>query len=200
MLNKFMERLNSAFLSLGRSMAKVGFSPTAWRFVGLTFALLSGITYAYVASAGQLLGGLLIIGSGFFDLVDGAVAKVTNKISKRGAFLDSTLDRVGEVAIYTGILLSGFSRPLWVLLALSFSLLVSYTRARAEALGTSLSGIGIGERSERLLVLAILSIVGLVDYGVILVAAIAGFTFLERTYRASVSLGERLTPRDQGRP
>ncbi len=199
MLNRIRERLNSAFLSLGGTMAKLGISPTSWTFVGLLFALLSGIAYAYVAGLGQLLGGILIIVSGFFDLVDGAVAKTTNKISKRGAFLDSTLDRVGEVAIYTGILLGGLSSSLWVLIALSFSLLVSYTRARAESLGTSLSGIGIGERSERLLVLALLSVLGFVGYGVIFVAAIAGYTFLERTYRASASLKEKPIPRGQER-
>ncbi len=189
--------MNSAFLSLGGTMAKLGISPTTWTFVGLLFALLSGIAYGYVSGFGQLLGGLLIIVSGFFDLVDGAVARTTNSVSKRGAFLDSTMDRVGEVAIYTGILLSGLSSGPWVLLALSLSLLVSYTRARAESLGTSLSGVGIGERSERLLVLALLSILGLVGYGVIFVAAIAGFTFLERTYRASVGLRENPIPRGQ---
>jgi archaetidylinositol phosphate synthase len=200
MLNKFRENLKSAFLSLGNSMAKLGISPTAWTFVGALFALLSGVAYAYASTSGQTVGGLLILVSGFFDLVDGAVAKVTKKISKRGAFLDSTLDRVGEVVIYTGILLGGFSTPLWVLLALSSSLLVSYTRARAESLGTSLSGVGIGERSERLLVLALLSVAGFVGYGVILVAVIAGFTFVERTYRASTGLKEQLRPLDRASP
>ncbi len=180
-------------------MAKLGISPTSWTVVGLLFALLSGISYAYISGVGQLIGGLLIIVSGFFDLVDGAVAKATKRMSKRGAFLDSTLDRVGEVAIYTGILLGGLSSSLWVVLALSFSLLVSYTRARAESLGTSLSGIGIGERSERLLGLALLSILGFTSYGVIFVAAIAGYTFLERTYRASAILKEKPIPRNQER-
>lgn len=126
--------------------------------------------------------------SGFFDIVDGAVARATNSVSKKGAFLDSTLDRVAEVAVYSGILLGGFASPLLSLLALSFSLLVSYTRAKADSLGVSLSGVGIGERSERLLVLSIFSIVGFVTYGVLLVSLLAAITFLERVYRASRAL------------
>ncbi|HME18575.1 MAG TPA: CDP-alcohol phosphatidyltransferase family protein, partial [Nitrososphaerales archaeon] len=126
--------------------------------------------------------------SGFFDIVDGAVARVTGKVSKKGAFLDSTLDRLAEVAIYLGLLLGGFSTGPIVLLALSFSLLVSYTRAKADALGTSLSGVGIGERSERLLVLALASLLGLAYWGVVAVAVIAAFTFAERTIRAARSL------------
>lgn len=130
----------------------------------------------------------MILVAGWFDIVDGAVARVTGRVSKRGAFLDSTLDRVAEVAIFMGILAGGLASPLMLLLALSLSLLVSYTRAKADSLGTSLSGVGIGERSERLLILAVASILGLADWGVILVAVIAGITFAERTYRASRSL------------
>ncbi|MGD0013026.1 MAG: hypothetical protein ABSD56_01170, partial [Bryobacteraceae bacterium] len=75
-----------------------------------------------------------------------------------GAFLDSTLDRVAEVAIFLGILAGGLAPPMLVLSALSLSFLVSYTRAKGDALGIRLSGVGIGERSERLLILAIASI------------------------------------------
>jgi len=126
--------------------------------------------------------------AGGFDIVDGAVARVTGKTSKQGAFLDSTLDRVAEVAVFAGILVGGYSSPILVLLALSFSLLVSYTRAKGDALGVALSGIGIGERSERLLILAVLSIAGLAYWGVILVLIAALYTFLERTIRAVTSL------------
>ena len=111
-------------------------------------------------------------------------------MTKRGAFLDSTLDRLGEVAIYLGIMVGGYSNPEWVLLAITFSLLVSYTRARGEALGTKLSGVGIGERSERLLVLAVLSLVGLASYGVLVVAVVAILTFLQRTGTAWMNLSK----------
>lgn len=188
MLNRLRERLDVYFSTLGKSLAKTGISPTGWTVVGVVVSLLSAGSFWSSGYRAELLGGLLILASGFFDLADGAVARATAKMSKRGAFLDSTLDRVAEVAIYLGILAGGFSNQYAVILALSFSLLVSYTRARAESLGTSLSGIGIGERSERLLVLSVSAILGIVGYGVVLVAAMAAFTFIERTYRGARSL------------
>ena len=137
--------------------------------------------------------------AGWFDIVDGAVARVTGRTSKRGAFLDSTLDRVAEIALFGGIMLGGSSAPILVLLALSFSLLVSYTRAKGDALGVALSGVGIGERSERLLILAITSILGLLYWGVVLVIVVALFTFLERTGRAVTSLGRGVGKATPGR-
>ncbi len=188
MLDRVRARLNAYLVALGRTFASVVLSPTIWTFVGLVFAVLAGAAYWSSGYAGELTAGVLILVSGFFDIVDGAVARVTGKISKQGAFLDSTLDRLAEVAIFFGLLEGGFSTGPFVLLALSFSLLVSYTRAKADSLGTSLSGVGIGERSERLLVLAFASILGYAYWGVLIVIVLAVFTFVERTYRASVSL------------
>jgi archaetidylinositol phosphate synthase len=94
------------------------------------------------------------------------------------------MDRVAEVALFSGILVGGYSNPLTVLVALASSLLVSYTRAKGDALGVALSGVGIGERSERLLIIALSSLFGLIFWGVLLVAFVAVYTFLERTFRA----------------
>lgn len=188
MLDRLRGRLNVYFFAMGRSASRIVKSPTGWTFVGLGISFLSALTFWSLSSGGQLLAGLLVLLSGFFDIIDGAVAKATGTVSKRGAFLDSTLDRVAEVAIYFGILAGGLANPLLVLLALSFSLLVSYTRARGEALGATLAGVGIGERSERLLALAVASMVGYASVGVIIVVVIAGYTFVVRTYSASVSL------------
>ena len=109
--------------------------------------------------------------SGFFDVLDGAVARATGRTSQRGAFLDSTLDRVSEVVVFLGILVGGYVSPFLVLVALSLSLLVSYTRAKGDALGVNLAGIGVGERSERLIVLIVTSLLGIVGIGVLVVAA-----------------------------
>ena len=89
-------------------------------------------------------------------------------------------DKIAEVAIFLGILIGGYSEGYVVLLAITLSLLVSYTRARAESLGVQLQGIGIGERAERLLVIAIVGITGFLNYAVIIVAIIAGITFIQR--------------------
>jgi len=157
--------------------------------VGLIVSLLAAAAYSGSRFGGQPLGGVLVLAAGGFDIVDGAVAKATGRTSKRGAFLDSTLDRVAEVAIFGGILVGGYSSAVAVLLALSMSLLVSYSRAKGDALGVALSGVGIGERSERLLIVAISSLVGLVGWGVFLVFVVALYTFLERTYKAIRALG-----------
>ena len=118
--------------------------------------------------------------AGFFDIVDGQVARVSKKITKSGGFLDSVFDKIAEVAIFLGILVGGFAEPYLVFLAITFSLLVSYTRSRAESLGVKLQGIGIGERAERLLVIAIIGILAFMEYAVIIVIIIAGITFIQR--------------------
>ena len=188
MLERLRKRLELYLSLVGVSFARVVPSPTAWTFAGLVVSLLSGLAYSGTPYGGQLVGGLLVLVAGWFDIVDGAVAKATGKASRRGAFLDSTLDRVAEVVIFLGILLGGLGPPPLVLVSLALSLLVSYTRARAESLGSALSGVGIGERSERLLLLAVASILGIVAWGVSVVAIVAGFTFIERTYRGAKSL------------
>ena len=188
MLDKLRRRLDSYLGLVCRRFAALESSPTAWTFVGLAVSVLAGLAYTTRGYGGELLGGVLILVGGWFDLVDGAVAKVTGRVSKRGAFLDSTLDRVAEVAIFGGILVGGYADPLQVLAALSASLLVSYTRAKGDSLGVALSGVGIGERSERLLILAVASLIGLAGWGVVVVAIVASYTFLERTVRAARSL------------
>ncbi len=184
MLDRLRSRLEGSLGAVGRWFAHIESSPTAWTVVGLLASLLAAWAYSTSGSSGQLLGGVLVLVAGWFDIVDGAVAKATGRISKRGAFLDSTLDRVAEVAVFAGLLLGGYSTPLALLSALSASLLVSYTRAKGDALGVSLSGVGIGERSERLLMLAFASIVGFAGWGVVLVAVVATYTLLERMYKA----------------
>jgi archaetidylinositol phosphate synthase len=112
--------------------------------------------------------------------VDGQVARYTNRISKSGGFLDSIFDKIAEVAIFFGILLGGYVEPYLVILAISLSLLVSYTRAKADTLGIKLQGIGIGERAERLLVIAIIGMIGFMEAAIIIVIIIAAITLVQR--------------------
>jgi archaetidylinositol phosphate synthase len=163
-------------------------SPTAWTVSGLAFSLLAAALFSRGGEPYALLAGLMVLVSGFLDIVDGSVARATNATSKRGAFLDSTLDRVGEAAIYVGILLGGYASPVLVILAITFSLMVSYTRAKADSLQVSLAGVGIGERSERLIVIVVASLLGVVSWGVIVVVALAAITFVERVARVTKSL------------
>jgi len=154
-------------------------TPTFWTFVGFLFSILAGLLYA-LKPGHPYLGALALIASGVFDVLDGAVARVMHRVSKAGAFNDSTLDRLAEVVVYAGIIDGAYTSSLLVLLALAFSLLVSYTRAKGDSLGVSLSGVGIGERAERLLVLIVFSIAGYVWIGVAIVLLLALLTFVQR--------------------
>jgi archaetidylinositol phosphate synthase len=179
MLNNFRESLKPTLQKIGTVFASTGLSANFWTAIGLGFAFASAIIYAIHFEYSFVIGGILLLISGFFDIVDGQVARVTQKASKKGAFLDSIFDKIAEVAIFLGILIGGYSDGYVVLLAITLSLLVSYTRARAESLGIQLQGIGIGERAERLLVVAIVGIASL-KYAVIIVAIIAGITLIQR--------------------
>jgi archaetidylinositol phosphate synthase len=110
-LDRLRPRLEAALSSVGKVFAGIESSPTAWTFVGLVVSLLAAWGFTTGGYGGELLGGVLILVSGFFDLVDGAVARVTGRVSRRGAFLDSNLDRVAEVALFAGILAGGYAPP-----------------------------------------------------------------------------------------
>ena len=180
MLNNFREGLEPTLQNIGKAFASTGLPANFWTAVGLGFAFASAIIYAIHLEYSFVMGGVLLLVSGFFDIVDGQVARITGKTSKKGAFLDSVFDKIAEVAIFLGILLGGYSEGYLVLLAITLSLLVSYTRARAESLGVQLQGIGIGERAERLFVIAIIGMAGFLNYAILVVVIIAGITLIQR--------------------
>jgi len=180
MLNNLRNSLQPHLEKLGNSFASTGISPTGWSVIGLVFAFASAFFYGWNMEFSLIIGGIVLLAAGFFDIVDGQVARATKKITKTGGFLDSVFDKIAEVAIFFGILVGGFAEPYLVFLAISLSLLVSYTRSKAESLGVKLQGIGIGERAERLLVIAIVGIIGFMEYAVIIVIIIAGITFVQR--------------------
>ena len=180
MLNNLRDTLKPALEKMGRGFASTGLSPNFWTVVGLGFALLSAIVYGMGIEFGLIIGGVLLLVSGFFDMVDGQVARVTGKTSKVGSYLDSMFDKIAETAIFLGILVGGYAEPYLVLLAITLSLLVSYARAKSDSLNVKLQGIGIGERAERLLVIAIIGIIGYMEPAVIIVVIIAGITLIQR--------------------
>jgi len=179
-LNNLRDSLQPHLEKIGSGFASTGLSPNFWTGVGVVFAFASAIAYGISIEFSLIIGGALLLVSGFFDIVDGQVARVTKKTSSKGAFLDSVFDKIAEVAIFLGILIGGFAEPYLVLLAISLSLLVSYTRARAESLGIKLQGVGIGERAERLLVVAVIGMIGFMEYAILIVIVIAGITLIQR--------------------
>ena len=186
MLNNLRETLRPALERMGRAFASTGLSPNVWTAIGLAVAFASAAVYGLGTESwpgaqwGLLIGGILLLASGFFDMVDGQVARVTGKTSGRGAYLDSMFDKIAEVAIFLGIFVGGHADGHLVLLAVTLSLLVSYARAKSDALNIRLQGVGIGERAERLLVIAIVGMIGFMEIAVVVVAVIAAVTLVQR--------------------
>jgi archaetidylinositol phosphate synthase len=130
-----------------------------------------------------LIGSILLIVSGFFDIVDGSVARYANQSTKKGAFIDSVYDKFAEIFLFIGISLGGLANPILCLVAASMSLMVSYSRARAESLGIELKGIGVGERAERLLVIAVAGFIpnpNSIEIATLIVAVLSAITSLQR--------------------
>lgn len=191
MLNKLRQSMNPGLNRIGRLFASTGMSPGFWTALSLILAAASGLTYISAVFLGSnwylssMAGSILLLISGFFDIVDGCVARVTKQTSKKGAYLDSVFDKISESIIFIGLAIGGLANPVVSLIALSISLLVSYTRARSEAVGVELKGVGIGERAERLLLIGILGLVpleGILQVAVILICILGGITLFQRMY------------------
>ena len=137
-------------------MLKVKLTPNAVTILGFIICCIS----AYYISAGSfLVGGLLVLFSGFLDIFDGALARKINQITDKGAFLDSTFDRLSESIVLIGLIyyFSISNETNFVLLtsiSLVFSLLISYLRARIEGLGYN-SKSGFFTRPERVLLVSL---------------------------------------------
>jgi archaetidylinositol phosphate synthase len=192
LLNKLRNLLEPALTKIGATFASTGLSANFWTGLGLIVSILAAIVYSSNAildlawapwNFAAAIGGIFLLLSGFFDIVDGSVARITKQISKKGAFLDSVFDKIAEVIIFGGIALGQLADSFWCLVALGLSLLVSYTRARAESLGGKLKGIGIGERAERLLIIAIIGMIPVreaMQWAMIIVSIVAGITLAQR--------------------
>ena len=180
MLNNLRDSLKPVLQGVGKTFAATGLAPNVFTVIGLVFAFISSIVYGLGFEYALVIGGIILLISGFFDIVDGQVARYANKISKKGGFLDSIFDKIAEVAIFFGILVGNYAEPYLVFLAITLSLLVSYTRALADSAGIKMQGIGIGERAERLLVIAIVGIIGFMEIAIIIVIIIAAITLIQR--------------------
>lgn len=191
MLNNLRNILQPALEKIGKAFASTGLSPNFWTLIGLVFALASALIYGLSLEFGLIIGGILLLVSGFFDMVDGQVARATGKTSQKGSYLDSMFDKIAEVAIFLGLLVGGYAEPYLVMLAITLSLLVSYARAKSDALNIKLQGVGIGERAERLLVIAIIGIIGYMEPAVIIVVVIAGITLVQRMIVTAKNIKEK---------
>jgi len=196
-MNVIPQAVKDGFVKLvgpiARALIRWGISPNTITTAGATVVIASAVAFGM----GEIqLGGAFLLASGIFDILDGQVARNGNRMSTFGAFYDSTLDRVGEAAVFLGIALwfaqggvPAARMPLAVglaIAALSASMLVSYTRARAEGLGLECK-VGIAQRAERFVVLGIPTLFfgagkdgALLFWIVVVLAAVTAITVVQR--------------------
>lgn len=200
--SRLSEWLNSAvpraYLSrlveyLVRALEHLKITPNGLTLVGL---LIGGVA-AFLAAIGAFFtAGMVLLLAGFFDVLDGALARRTGNVTAFGALLDSFVDRVQEACLLLGLLvyyqLRGETGPvLLVYLALVSSILVSYVRARAEALGVKEIRVGYMARPQRVIIISIGLLIGQPPVALGIVAALAFFTTLQRVIHARRFMGKK---------
>src|SRR5579885_1343068 len=190
---RIQQRVRQFVTWIMRPLARLGITPNTLTLIGL---LLSGVTAAVIAQGNLLVGGLLVLFAGIFDMFDGALARARNAASVFGAFFDSTLDRYSESIILFGLLCYTLRTPqmqdrLWpfpseqswmivlIFIAVVGSLMVSYAKARAEGLGLECR-TGLLARPERVVILAVGLLTGTTIWALTLLAVLSHVTTVER--------------------
>jgi CDP-diacylglycerol--glycerol-3-phosphate 3-phosphatidyltransferase len=179
-----------------RFLGRLGIRPAFFTLGGLVLAVAAGVAFAF----GRFrTGAVLVLAAGLADVMDGAVARADDRGTSFGAFMDSVVDRYSEAAYLTGLMYyyaaaRDARMALLVVLVLSGSVFVSYTKARAESLIDECK-VGIMERPERVMLLALGYLVG--GYGVVvalsILALLSHFTALQRIFytRAKLAASRR---------
>ena len=172
-------------------LARTGIHPNTLTIAGLVLSVPTAFT---IAMGWTIAGGVLVLFTGWFDMLDGAVARVSRNGSQFGEFLDSTLDRWAEGVTFVGLIwyfLDQDARVQVVLAVVTLigSMLISYTRAKAESLNVQCT-VGLFQRPERLLVLGLLLIgpAWLLSYGIWLMAFATHVTAVQRIFHVRHSI------------
>lgn len=180
----FLRRIFKNLLNrLAGFLNKIGIKPNYITIAGLIGNLIAGILIA----RGMLLwGGLIALIAGPFDALDGAIARLRGEDGSYGAFVDSVTDRYSEIALYGGLLVYFNQTGTWgdallVFFSVVGSIMVSYTRARAEALGYS-AKIGLLTRVERYLILIPGIIIGYPRIALWILAILTNLTAFQRIW------------------
>jgi archaetidylinositol phosphate synthase len=187
MLTRLKKRVQSMLTREAELLYNAGLTPNQVSGLGILLALVAGCLY-WRWQTNQLF---LVIAPTFFllsglcDALDGIVARLHGEATTFGGFLDSVLDRYADAFILVALTVSGLCEAIFGFAALVGSLLVSYTRARAEAAGTKMETIGLAERAERMIILAAASYVSFfkleaLNWGVAMLAVLTNLTVLQR--------------------
>lgn len=178
---------------VARPFARFGVRPDTITYTTLFLAFSA--FFVLVVIQNQLIYGILVFMVGFFDGVDGAVARLSKSSRPAGAFIDSFVDKVSEILLLLSIMLAfpnsdilGISISIWTLLCIVGWILTSYSRSRAENLGVEDLDIGLGARSERLFILVIFSVIWQIFIGLFIVTIIGILTASYRFYHYTKEL------------
>lgn len=178
-------------------------SPNTLTLLGFVVSVAAGAAFVL---GKPFEGGLLILFSGVFDILDGGVARAKGRITPFGGVLDSVCDRYSDGLMFLGIMagaisgrltvppIMGIDGWLWSGYALIGSFLVSYTRARAESAGCRKLSVGIAERTERMLILAFGALSGFLSWALVLIAVFSHITMIQRVLRAKSILSKSSEP------
>jgi archaetidylinositol phosphate synthase len=193
-LTRLKQKIQQMLTAEAKAAHRIGLTPNMITGIGGLLAFLCAFAYG---EWGQnlawrafflLLAFVLLLLSGFCDALDGIVARLHGQTTVFGGFLDSVLDRYADAAVYIGIIVGGLCNVLWGLIAMAGSLLVSYSRARAEAAGIKMESVGLAERAERMIVLLGTTLIAVfwqpttvMNVAVIFLAIISNLTVLQRS-------------------
>jgi CDP-diacylglycerol--glycerol-3-phosphate 3-phosphatidyltransferase len=159
--NESRARVKKVFEPIALGMGRLGLTPDALTLIGFGTTVVGAVL---IAAQQWLLGGLVVLFGGVFDMFDGTLARATGRVSRLGAFMDSVFDRAGEAIVYVSIVVgaisAGFSEGAALAAAAAGSaFMVSYTRAKSEGLGftagSGMAAVGIMPREVRLVILAV---------------------------------------------
>lgn len=170
-------------LPIIHTLEKFNIHPNSLTILGI---VLTALAVPLLAKGHFFWGGILVLLGGICDALDGHLARTTNKVSKFGALLDSTLDRIGDFLPLFGLALYFAEKLLWlavVLLNILFWFLVSYVKARMEGLGVKTHIGGLFERPERFAVLISFLLLGWVELGLFITLIGSFITFLQRLWK-----------------
>jgi len=170
---------------IGAQLGKLGAKPNWITTISVLVSCLAAVAYSFRS---PLLGALGLVGSGFVDMLDGAVARATGMTTRFGAVYDHVLDRYAEFAVLFGMGLGGLVDWVWVVFCLFGMVMASFVRAKAESVGGLAScTVGIAERQEKLILLLLGSLVTPIaplalTASVFLVGIISHVTVAQRLY------------------
>jgi CDP-diacylglycerol--glycerol-3-phosphate 3-phosphatidyltransferase len=204
--SSFGRACGTVLYKIVHGLALTRISPNVLTFIGLLINIVAAVLFGLATGENQpamfRYAGLVIIGAGIFDMVDGRVARATNQVTDFGGFFDSVIDRYSDLALFFGLLVyySRANRFFYVVLVglvMTGSVMVSYTRARAESL-IGRCKVGFMERPERIVLVIIGALFNRMAPCLWVIAVLSNITVVHRilyTYRQTKAQTEAVRAR-----